>query len=278
MDWKHQVHQTVRLLDQDGGYDPDKDRDRQRARFTTFDDGLTRLAVDLVGADALEVRQLVEAQADRLFHQLKRDAERTADLPMPGRATLLAMALVELVRRGSIVDRNTTRVRGRCDPDRRGHQAEPADRPERSDERGSADPTVGFDPFDPYRPVDWMDDAATGNPLLDCCGPAKTMDGDDVHPAVAEVLLCDPIITALIADSLGVPLDMGREIRLANRRQRRALAKRDGGCIFPGCDARSAGPTPTTSSGGKTTARPTSGTWPCCAGTTTASPTAAAGP
>ena len=81
-----------------------------------------------------------------------------------------------------------------------------------------------------------MDDAATGNPLLDCCGPAKTMDGDHVHPAVAELLLCDPIITALIADSLGVPLDMGREIRLANRRQRRALAKRDGGCIFPGCD------------------------------------------
>ena len=29
---------------------------------------------------------------------------------------------------------------------------------------------------------------------------------------------------------------MGREIRLANREQRRALAKRDGGCIFPGCD------------------------------------------
>ena len=95
-------------MDQDGGYDPDKDRDRQRARFTTFDDGLTRLTVDLVGADALEVHQLVEAQADRLFHQLKRDAERTADLPMPGRATLLAMALVELVRRGSIVDRTTT--------------------------------------------------------------------------------------------------------------------------------------------------------------------------
>ena len=97
-------------MDQDGGYDPDRDRDRQRARFTTFDDGLTRLAVDLVGVDALEVRQLVEAQADRLFHQLKHDADRTADLPMPGRATLLAMALVELVRRGSTVDRDPPTV------------------------------------------------------------------------------------------------------------------------------------------------------------------------
>ena len=44
VDWSHQLKQTVRLLDQDGGYDPDRDRDRLRARFTTFDDGLTRLS------------------------------------------------------------------------------------------------------------------------------------------------------------------------------------------------------------------------------------------
>ena len=55
-------------------------------------------------------------------------------------------------------------------------------------------------------------------------------------PRSAEMLLCDPVITALVVDSLGVSLDMGREIRLANRDQRRALATRDGGCIFPGCD------------------------------------------
>ena len=86
-----------------------KDRDRQRLRFTTFDDGLTRLTGDLVGVDALEVRQLVEEQADRLFHQLQATTPTAPpDLPMPGRATLLAMALVELVRRGSVVDRDTT--------------------------------------------------------------------------------------------------------------------------------------------------------------------------
>ena len=30
---------------------------------------------------------------------------------------------------------------------------------------------------------------------------------------------------------------MGRTIRTANRAQRRALALRDGGCVFPGCGA-----------------------------------------
>ena len=43
----------------------------------TFDEGITRLAGDLVGVDALEVRQLVEKQADRLFHQLKNEADRS---------------------------------------------------------------------------------------------------------------------------------------------------------------------------------------------------------
>jgi hypothetical protein len=48
--------------------------------------------------------------------------------------------------------------------------------------------------------------------------------------------LCDPDVYTLIVDSLGVPVDMGRKIRLANRAQRRAIAARDGGCVFPGCD------------------------------------------
>jgi hypothetical protein len=89
--------------------------------------------------------------------------------------------------------------------------------------------------FDPYRRVDRLGDAIA-NPLLDCCGHAKTGDDVHVHPEVAEVLLCDPMISTLIVDSLGVPLDMGRQIRLANRDQRRALKTRDGGCAFPGCD------------------------------------------
>ena len=219
VDWRHQLRQAVRLLDQDGGYDPDTDLDRERLRFTTFDDGITRLAGDLVGVNALEVRHLVEKQADRMFHQLKNDANRSADLPMPGRATLLAMALVELVRRGSVVDRDATDGPAvdvtLIIEAKRPTTTEPEPDPDLVAEDGGVTPTE----------------------LRAHCGPALTADGEVIHPEVAAILLCDPIITVLVVDLLGVPLDMGRKIRLINRDQRRAVARRDGGCIFPGCDA-----------------------------------------
>ena len=50
-------------------------------------------------------------------------------------------------------------------------------------------------------------------------------------------LFCDPLITPLTMSVGGVPLDLGRGERLANRAQRRGLTHRDGGCVFPGCDA-----------------------------------------
>jgi hypothetical protein len=39
----------------------------------------------------------------------------------------------------------------------------------------------------------------------------------------------------VIIDSLGVPIDLGRRVRFATTAQRRAIAIRDGGCVFPGC-------------------------------------------
>ena len=60
---------------------------------------------------------------------------------------------------------------------------------------------------------------------------------DGLSPADVDLLLCDPVLRALVVDSLGVPLDLGRSVRFATRDQRRALAARDGGCVFPGCGA-----------------------------------------
>ena len=65
----------------------------------------------------------------------------------------------------------------------------------------------------------------------------RTVDGHRLPGHSADILCCDPTVRALVIDSLGVPLDLGREIRLANRDQRRAVHRRDGGCVFPGCDA-----------------------------------------
>jgi hypothetical protein len=49
---------------------------------------------------------------------------------------------------------------------------------------------------------------------------------------------CDPVLVPVVlCDTTGEPLAVGREKRLATRAMRRALAQRDGGCAFPGCDA-----------------------------------------
>jgi putative intracellular protease/amidase len=65
-------------------------------------------------------------------------------------------------------------------------------------------------------------------------------DGARVAEAAVRTVCCDPDLFALVVDSLGQPVDLGRRVRLASGLQRRALAARDGGCVFPGCTAPAA--------------------------------------
>lgn len=55
--------------------------------------------------------------------------------------------------------------------------------------------------------------------------------------ATVRRLACDAGIIPLVLSSESVPLDLGRTRRYFNRKQRRALAIRDRGCIVPGCHA-----------------------------------------
>ncbi|TFD11133.1 DUF222 domain-containing protein [Cryobacterium sp. TMT1-2-2] len=48
--------------------------------------------------------------------------------------------------------------------------------------------------------------------------------------------LCDAGYLGILFSQDGQPLNVGRDERLFNRDQRRALAARDGGCRWPGCD------------------------------------------
>ncbi len=61
--------------------------------------------------------------------------------------------------------------------------------------------------------------------------------GQALPGGVVEKYLCDASLIAITRDSFGRPLDVGREHRLFNRRQRIAIAARDGGCIWPECVA-----------------------------------------
>ena len=61
--------------------------------------------------------------------------------------------------------------------------------------------------------------------------------GRSVPTQAAEALLVDPQLRMLLIDGDRNPLRMGRSTRLATTKQKQALAVRDGGCVFPGCDA-----------------------------------------
>jgi hypothetical protein len=59
---------------------------------------------------------------------------------------------------------------------------------------------------------------------------------DPVSLPTVERLRCTGDTIGIIFNQHGQPLDVGREHRLFTRRQRAALAVRDGGCRAPGCD------------------------------------------
>ncbi|SFI19512.1 MULTISPECIES: HNH endonuclease signature motif containing protein [Microbacterium] len=62
-------------------------------------------------------------------------------------------------------------------------------------------------------------------------------DGGEALPgAVLDRALCDTGSVTVTVDRCGNPLDVGREQRLFSGKQRVALAVRDGGCRWPGCD------------------------------------------
>lgn len=58
---------------------------------------------------------------------------------------------------------------------------------------------------------------------------------DAISIETVERLACEGLIGSIVFDNDGQPLDVGREQRLYTRRQRIALAARDGGCVAHGC-------------------------------------------
>ena len=64
----------------------------------------------------------------------------------------------------------------------------------------------------------------------------ETEAGMPVTAATALRWCCDAGISRVLTGPDSTPLDLGHTARLPNRAQRRALAARDRGCTFPGCD------------------------------------------
>jgi hypothetical protein len=74
-------------------------------------------------------------------------------------------------------------------------------------------------------------DAHSENPV------AFDQRGKQIPATALEALLNDAEFRALVTDAARIPLSMGRKKRLVTREQRMALTVRDGGCVFPGCEA-----------------------------------------
>lgn len=191
--WRAELRAEVELLDLDGTHDPADDLARNRLTKAETIDQTYLIDARLLGADGLLVHQTIDQVADELFHRFTSDEQQSAgELLRPGRATLEALALVEICRRARATDLRSTRS-------------------------PSADVTL-------------VVNAALPDIASDPAG-VRLQDRTTRH------LLCDARLLPVVVDSLGVPLDLGRAVRLATAGQRRAMALRDGGCVFPGCTA-----------------------------------------
>jgi len=73
--------------------------------------------------------------------------------------------------------------------------------------------------------------------LVDGLGTALLLDsGDQITAQEARLLACDADILPIVCNGTSQPLDLGRQQRLFTGALRQALAARDRGCCFPGCD------------------------------------------
>ena len=184
--WYTELAARAELLDQDGGFDPERERARNRLTVSPTGDGII-VRGEFVGELALGVAHHLETATNTAFRGAVADHAETSDIATPSMATLRAEALADLIRRGATAD-------------------DPARVP-------VVDVTVVVNQQRP--------------------GLVTSPDGDLAVPANrVEHLLCSAVL-----DNTGVVLHLGRTARHANRAQRRALAVRDGGCVFPGCDA-----------------------------------------
>jgi len=185
--WKRDVIALAAYADTDGA-EPDPYAGNELHLAKTLD-GRTDVSGSLDAALGAVITQAIDAKADELFKAFTRDHDTTADLAVPPRKTLRALALHELIRTA-----------------------------------------LGAEPGSSHGPRAEVTVVVHDH---DTCDP----DGNPIPRAAADVWACDPDLWAVMVDHMGVPIDVGHTHRLATIAQRRAIAVRDGGCTFPGCDA-----------------------------------------
>jgi Domain of unknown function (DUF222)/HNH endonuclease len=72
--------------------------------------------------------------------------------------------------------------------------------------------------------------------LRDRVGAATLASGDEIPVEELRRLACNADILPMVLGSDSQPVNLGRASRLFSKAQKTALAARDGGCVFPGCE------------------------------------------
>ena len=208
------VAQIGSYADGDGAEPP---RPRDHASIVRSGDTVNA-TIDLYGPTAVGFAERLEAEADRLHLQAVRDHEQSPLLEVPARSELLARAFVNLVERGAAATDTGTRTGPAADIT----LVIDVDTDTVADlfHDGTLLPGPRHD-----GPVDWSKRA------MDLTGARLRHSSREW-----EMLTCDPTYTWILIAADGQPVACRRDERHANAQQRRALAVRDGHCVFPGCD------------------------------------------
>jgi len=189
--WQSDLAQLVNLLDQDGGFDPERERARNHLHLNEQVPGEVSFSGTVVGADALVFTEAVRQEANRVWRRCVADHLECPELAIPSRATINMEALINVTRRGLARTDGTSQA--------------PA-----------VEIALVIRPDEP--------------------GSVFTLDGTRLPADRYAHLFCDAGFYRVVIDQVGAILDLGHTVRHANRAQRRAMAIRDGGCVFPGCD------------------------------------------
>lgn len=241
--WAALVRDLARYADGDG-VEPDEARSRVGSR--RCGDALI-LDGCFVGTDAENFEQLVDAATDRLWRAYSTDRERCAEIEVPSRVELRAEALLELVRHGAAA---LAARSGRRPPSEMSVVVD-ADHIDELDPRLAAvlDGTGAARHATPRDHSGIFHDHPDAGPRSGCrCDtgmgalvgvPVTTRDGTRLWFTAAQwqLLVCHTNISEILMDRLGTPIAVRDRLRHPSREMRRALEVRDGGCVFPGCDA-----------------------------------------
>jgi hypothetical protein len=132
------------------------------------------------------------------------------------------------------VDADPKRIFGGRRPAVRMVTIRPTDSPAADVGEVSGTEVTALGPDDPAAAADAGAGSGTAVPVL---GPGL-IEGTSVAMSAETIerTLCDTGLLEIIFDDHGHGLDLGREHRTFSPAQRTALAVRDGGCLWPGCD------------------------------------------